>query len=149
MTSLGDILELAYGKALKADDRCEGNIPVYGSNGQVGWHDERLVAGPGNRSGSKGQSGNHDLGFGGFLSNRHHVLRNTEAGRPKLGVPISCSSNTRSCFARRRFGSAWAESQPRIHEPASCRLWPSLLSLMASRARSQFSRIRLTNKVIC
>ena len=44
---IGDLLELAYGKALKAEDRHDGNVPVYGSNGQVGWHDQRLVAGPG------------------------------------------------------------------------------------------------------
>lgn len=50
-------MELSYGKALKAEDRCVGNIPVYGSNGQVGWHDERLVAGPGIVVGRKGNPG--------------------------------------------------------------------------------------------
>ncbi len=55
--TLGDLLELAYGKALKAEDRRDGNIPVYGSNGQVGWHDERLVAGPGIVVGRKGNPG--------------------------------------------------------------------------------------------
>ncbi len=55
--TLGDLLELAYGKALKAEDRHDGNIPVYGSNGQVGWHDERLVAGPGIVVGRKGNPG--------------------------------------------------------------------------------------------
>ena len=45
--SLGDVIELAYGKALRAKDRKRGNVPVYGSNGQVGWHDQKLVAGPG------------------------------------------------------------------------------------------------------
>ena len=54
---LGDLLELAYGKALKADDRRDGNIPVYGSNGQVGWHAQRLVAGPGVVVGRKGNPG--------------------------------------------------------------------------------------------
>jgi len=54
---LGDLLELAYGKALKAEDRQEGNVPVYGSNGQVGWHDEGLVAGPGIVVGRKGNPG--------------------------------------------------------------------------------------------
>ncbi len=35
---LGDLLVLAYGKALKADSRRhDGDVPVYGSNGQVGW----------------------------------------------------------------------------------------------------------------
>ena len=55
--ALGDLLELAYGKALKAADRRDGDIPVYGSNGQVGWHDERLVIGPGIVVGRKGNPG--------------------------------------------------------------------------------------------
>jgi type I restriction enzyme S subunit len=55
--TLGDMLELAYGKALKAEDRRDGDIPVYGSNGQVGWHDKRLVAGPGIVVGRKGNPG--------------------------------------------------------------------------------------------
>jgi len=54
---LGDLLELAYGKALKAEDRCDGTVPVYGSNGQVGWHDERLAEGPGTVVGRKGNPG--------------------------------------------------------------------------------------------
>jgi type I restriction enzyme, S subunit len=54
---LGELLELAYGKALKAEDRRDGKIPVYGSNGQVGWHDERLVPGPGVVVGRKGNPG--------------------------------------------------------------------------------------------
>ncbi len=54
---VGDLLELAYGKALKAEDRRNGDIPVYGSNGQVGWHDEYLVAGPGIVVGRKGNPG--------------------------------------------------------------------------------------------
>ena len=55
--ALGELVELAYGKALRAADRKEGAIPVYGSNGQVGWHDERLVAGPGIVVGRKGNPG--------------------------------------------------------------------------------------------
>jgi type I restriction enzyme S subunit len=54
---LGDLLEFAYGKALKAEDRREGNVPVYGSNGQVGWHDEPLATGPGIIVGRKGNPG--------------------------------------------------------------------------------------------
>ena len=54
---LGECIELAYGKALKADDRKGGSIPVYGSNGQVGWHDKKLVAGPGIVVGRKGNPG--------------------------------------------------------------------------------------------
>lgn len=55
--ALGDLIELAYGKALKADNRRDGAIPVYGSNGQVGWHDEKLVSGPGIVVGRKGNPG--------------------------------------------------------------------------------------------
>ena len=54
---LGELIELAYGKALKADDRKGGSIPVYGSNGQVGWHDKKLVTGPGIVVGRKGNPG--------------------------------------------------------------------------------------------
>ena len=59
---LGECIELAYGKALKADDRKGGSIPVYGSNGQVGWHDKKLVAGPGIVVGRKGQSRHRHMG---------------------------------------------------------------------------------------
>jgi type I restriction enzyme, S subunit len=54
---LGDVVEFAYGKALKADNRIDGNIPVYGSNGLVGWHNEKLVDGPGIIVGRKGNPG--------------------------------------------------------------------------------------------
>lgn len=55
--ALGELIELAYGKALKANDRKNGSIPVYGSNGQVGWHDKKLAAGPGIIVGRKGNPG--------------------------------------------------------------------------------------------
>ena len=55
--SLGDVIELAYGKALRAKDRRHGSVPVYGSNGQVGWHDRKLIAGPGIVVGRKGNPG--------------------------------------------------------------------------------------------
>ena len=55
--ALGELVELAYGKALRAADRKGGSIPVYGSNGQVGWHDKGLVVGPGIVVGRKGNPG--------------------------------------------------------------------------------------------
>ena len=55
--SLGDVVELAYGKALKADNRRGGNVPVFGSNGQIGWHDEKLVERSGIVVGRKGNPG--------------------------------------------------------------------------------------------
>jgi len=55
--TLGNLIGLAYGKALKEEDRKSGDIAVFGSNGQVGWHDEKLVAGPGIVVGRKGNPG--------------------------------------------------------------------------------------------
>lgn len=54
---LGDELELLYGKGLKESERCEGNYPVYGSNGIVGYHNEYLVKAPGIIIGRKGSVG--------------------------------------------------------------------------------------------
>ncbi len=44
---LGEIIELLYGKGLREQDRKPGNIPVYGSNGIIGYHNTPLVKGPG------------------------------------------------------------------------------------------------------
>lgn len=52
-----DILELAYGKALKANERILGPIPVYGSGGITGYHNEALVEGPSIVVGRKGSVG--------------------------------------------------------------------------------------------
>ncbi|GBC94644.1 hypothetical protein HRbin16_00428 [bacterium HR16] len=57
VVTLGQLMELAYGRALKEDDRKQGRVPVYGSNGQVGWHNEALVDGPGIIVGRKGNPG--------------------------------------------------------------------------------------------
>jgi type I restriction enzyme S subunit len=54
---LGEVIELAYGKPMKAEDRKKGSVRVYGSNGPVGWHDQNLVAGPGIIVGRKGNPG--------------------------------------------------------------------------------------------
>ena len=40
---VGSVLELVYGKALKATDREEGTVPVYGSGGITGYHNRPLV----------------------------------------------------------------------------------------------------------
>ncbi len=55
--SLGDVLELCYGKALKDEDRKSGVFPVYGSSGIVGTHNTSLVDGPGIVVGRKGNVG--------------------------------------------------------------------------------------------
>ena len=52
-----DLLTLNYGKALKADNRIPGDIPVYGSSGVVGSHNKALVKGPGIIVGRKGNVG--------------------------------------------------------------------------------------------
>ncbi|MBA4150758.1 MAG: restriction endonuclease subunit S [Verrucomicrobia bacterium] len=54
---LGDVLELNYGKALKKEDRREGQFCVYGSSGVIGMHDRSLVRGPGIIVGRKGNVG--------------------------------------------------------------------------------------------
>lgn len=54
---LSDLVELAYGRALKASDRVAGEIPVYGSGGITGWHDAALVKNPTIIVGRKGSVG--------------------------------------------------------------------------------------------
>ena len=57
VAALGDILELAYGKSLQKERRVHGKIPVYGSGGIVGFHNNHLVEGPGIIVGRKGNVG--------------------------------------------------------------------------------------------
>lgn len=57
MVKLGDICDVAYGKALKKSDRVTGPIPVYGSNGVVDHHSEALFDGPTIVVGRKGSAG--------------------------------------------------------------------------------------------
>jgi len=54
---LGEVIELAYGKALKEEDRRGGEVPVYGSSGVVGYHNESYVKGSGIVVGRKGNVG--------------------------------------------------------------------------------------------
>jgi type I restriction enzyme S subunit len=54
---LADIADLRYGKALPAACRRAGKVPVYGSAGVTGGHDEALVRGPGIIVGRKGTAG--------------------------------------------------------------------------------------------
>ena len=84
---LGELVDLAYGKALRADDRKGGSVPVYGSNGQVGWHDEGLVAGPGIVVGRKGNPGVVTWAHGDFFpidTAFYVVSRDAEVGLPFL-----------------------------------------------------------------
>ncbi|WP_165759387.1 restriction endonuclease subunit S [Mycobacterium decipiens] len=55
--TLGGVIELKYGKALKADARSGGDVAVVGSSGIVGWHNDAQVAGPAIVVGRKGNVG--------------------------------------------------------------------------------------------
>jgi type I restriction enzyme S subunit len=57
LMKVGDAIELPYGKGLKADTRIEGKVPVFGSGGLVGYHNQSLVKGPGIIVGRKGNVG--------------------------------------------------------------------------------------------
>jgi type I restriction enzyme, S subunit len=55
--ALGEVIELRYGKALPADSRRPGSVPVVSSAGISGAHDTALVEGPGVVVGRKGSVG--------------------------------------------------------------------------------------------
>ena len=57
VSKIEDLMELAYGKALKATDRISGPIPVYGSGGITGYHNKSLVDGASIIVGRKGTVG--------------------------------------------------------------------------------------------
>lgn len=57
MVRLGDVCELQYGKALKKEDRVEGEYRVFGSAGSVGTHVEANFVGPVSVVGRKGSAG--------------------------------------------------------------------------------------------
>ncbi|MBJ6879656.1 restriction endonuclease subunit S [Vibrio cholerae] len=60
---LKTLIKMHYGKALKATDRIEGEVPVYGSNGVVGSHNEHLWDQPTVVIGRKGSVGEANLAF--------------------------------------------------------------------------------------
>jgi type I restriction enzyme S subunit len=55
--TLADLCSFEYGKSLPAESREGGPIPVFGSNGIVGYHNKALVGGPGIVVGRKGSIG--------------------------------------------------------------------------------------------
>lgn len=57
VTNLGKICEFKYGDSLQEARRSGGNIPVFGSNGIVGWHDKAISSGPTIVIGRKGSIG--------------------------------------------------------------------------------------------
>jgi type I restriction enzyme S subunit len=54
---LGEVCEFLYGASLKEETRRPGKVPVYGSNGVVGWHQRALTSGPTIVIGRKGSIG--------------------------------------------------------------------------------------------
>lgn len=55
---IGDVVEIHYGKGLPKRQRLtEGAVPVYGSNGKVGYHDSAITNGPTIIIGRKGSIG--------------------------------------------------------------------------------------------
>ena len=89
---LGDVVELTYGKSLRAGDRRNGHVPVYGSNGQVGWHDERLVSGPGIIVGRKGNPGLITWAYSDFFpidTTFYVVPKDSNVGLPFLFFALS------------------------------------------------------------
>ena len=66
-TTLGEVVELKYGKSLPATKRDGGLFPVYGSNGVVGNHSEPLVKTEGIIIGRKGSYGEIQLSHSPFF----------------------------------------------------------------------------------
>ena len=77
---IGDILELAYGKFLPKRLRRGGDVPVYGSGGLIGWHDEAVVGQPTVIVGRQGTAGS--------VSQRNLATRNLQ----RLGGDQSLSA---------------------------------------------------------
>lgn len=65
--TLGDVIELVYGKGLKEEIRTGSGFPVVGSSGVVGYHSEFLVEAPGIVIGRKGTLGNVVYLFNNFF----------------------------------------------------------------------------------
>ena len=80
---LGEAVELVYGKSLPVKERRKGNIPVYGSNGVVGWHDEAIVGEPTVIVGRKGSAGAVQ-----FVSDPSFPIDTTYFVRPRPNVQL-------------------------------------------------------------
>ena len=84
---IGDVIELLYGKSLTKENRVHGNIPVYGSSGIVGFHNQSLSTKKGIIVGRKGNVGSVYLSSNSFYAidtayyvktelSLHYVYRN-------------------------------------------------------------------------
>lgn len=79
---VGSVCYFLYGKALKEADRIPGSIPVYGSNGRIGWHNAKLANGPAVIVGRKGNAGAVS-----WCSNAFYAIDTTFYVGPKPGFP--------------------------------------------------------------
>lgn len=78
---LGTAIELAYGKSLPKGSRDDGGaIPVYGSNGIAGWHNEALLDSPTVIVGRKGS-----VGAVQFVDGPCYPIDTTYFVRPRVG----------------------------------------------------------------
>jgi len=57
LSTIGNLISLEYGESLPEHSRRSGPIPVMGSNGIIGYHDEELIKGPAIVIGRKGSVG--------------------------------------------------------------------------------------------
>lgn len=57
IAEIGELMEFQYGKPLKKEDRHDGQYPVFGSNGIVGFHNEFIANAPFIIVGRKGSAG--------------------------------------------------------------------------------------------
>lgn len=64
LRKLGELCEFRYGKGLPEAKRNRGNIPVYGSNGAVGFHSDGITDGPTIIIGRKGSIGEVNISDG-------------------------------------------------------------------------------------
>ena len=63
---LGSVFTLEYGSAMPEKSRLHGDIPVYGSNGIVGFHNESLIQSPSLIVGRKGSVGAVNMSLSAF-----------------------------------------------------------------------------------
>ena len=82
--TLGNLIELHYGKGLKKEIRSGTGYPVVGSGGIVGYHRNALVHGPGIVIGRKGTVGNIT-----YLDENFYPIDTTYFVQPKIKIKYS------------------------------------------------------------
>jgi len=95
--NLGDLLTLEYGSPLLENQRAKGSVPVIGSNGMVGFHDQALINGPAiviGRKGSAGQVNWIDLPSYPIDTTFYVILRRRDCQLPFLALLLE-----RQCLA--------------------------------------------------